>query len=38
MKLKYVIYMTTALSLTSCNDAFLERSPQSLNEQTFWVL
>lgn len=37
MKLKYVIYMTTALSLTSCNDAFLERSPQSLNEQTFWV-
>ena len=37
MKLKYMIYMVAALSLTSCNDAFLERSPQSLNDQTFWT-
>ncbi|WP_455591000.1 RagB/SusD family nutrient uptake outer membrane protein [Bacteroides sp.] len=37
MNLKYMIYMVTALSLTSCNDAFLERSPQNLNDQTFWV-
>lgn len=37
MKLKYIIYTVVALSLTSCNDAFLERSPQSLNDQTFWV-
>lgn len=37
MNLKYMIYMVAALSLTSCNDAFLERSPQNLNDQTFWV-
>ena len=36
MKLKYMIYMSTALLTTGCNDAFLERAPQSLNDQTFW--
>ncbi|WP_294477761.1 RagB/SusD family nutrient uptake outer membrane protein [uncultured Bacteroides sp.] len=36
MKLKYMIYMATTLSLAGCNDAFLERAPQSLNEQTYW--
>lgn len=36
MKLKYMIYMSTALLTTGCNDAFLERVPQSLNDQTFW--
>lgn len=34
MKLKYMIYMSTALLTTGCNDAFLERAPQSLNDQT----
>lgn len=28
--------MSTALLTTGCNDAFLERAPQSLNDQTFW--
>ncbi len=37
MKLKYIFYMAAALSLTGCNDSFLERSPQSLNDQSFWV-
>lgn len=37
MKLKYMIYIGATLSLTSCNDAFLERAPQNLNEQTFWT-
>ncbi len=37
MKLKYMIYIAATLSLTSCNDAFLERAPQNLNEQTFWT-
>lgn len=36
MKLQYLLYMTAALSLTSCNDAFLEREPQSINDGTFW--
>ncbi len=36
MKVKYMIYITAALLTTSCNDAFLERAPQSLNDQTFW--
>ena len=36
MKVKYMIYMTAALLTTGCNDAFLERAPQSLNDQTFW--
>ena len=26
MKLKYVLYMAAALSLTGCNDSFLERA------------
>ena len=37
MKLKYVLYMAAALSLTGCNDSFLERGPQNLNDQSFWV-
>ena len=27
MKLKYILYMAAALSLTGCNDSFLERGP-----------
>ena len=34
MKLKYVLYMAAALSLTGCNDSFLERGPQNLNDQS----
>lgn len=37
MKLKYIFYMTAALSLTGCNDSFLERGPQDLNDQSYWV-
>lgn len=37
MKLKYIYMMAVALSLTSCNDSFLERGPQSLNPQSYWV-
>lgn len=36
MKIQYLLYMAAALSFTSCNDAFLDRSPQSLNDETFW--
>ena len=36
MKLQYLLYMTAALSLTSCNDAFLDRESQSINDGTFW--
>ena len=36
MKLKYIVCIAASLSLAGCNDAFLERAPQSLNEQTFW--
>ncbi len=36
MKVKYMIYITASLLTTGCNDAFLERAPQSLNDQTFW--
>lgn len=38
MKLKYLLYSSIigAATLTSCNDAFLERAPQSINDQTFW--
>lgn len=38
MKLKYLLYSSIlgVASLTSCNDAFLERSPQSINDQTYW--
>ncbi len=31
-----MIYITASLLTTGCNDAFLERAPQSLNDQTFW--
>lgn len=37
MKLKYVLYMAAALSLTGCNDSFLERGSQNLNDQSFWI-
>lgn len=37
MKLKYLFYMAAALSFASCNDDFLERAPQDLNDQTFWT-
>lgn len=41
MKLKHILYssilgVATATSLTGCNDAFLERAPQSLNDNTYW--
>ena len=33
-----IVYIGVAavLSLTACNDSFLERSPQSINDKTFW--
>lgn len=37
MKLKYIFYVAAALSLSSCNDSFLERAPQALNDQSFWM-
>lgn len=38
MKLKYILYSVVGMMLhTSCNDAFLERSSQSLNDETFWT-
>lgn len=38
MKLRYILYSAVGMLLyTSCNDAFLERSPQSLNDNTFWT-
>ena len=38
MKLKYLLYSSIigATTLTGCNDAFLERSPQEINDQTYW--
>lgn len=37
MKLRYILYSAVGILLhTSCNDAFLERSSQSLNDNTFW--
>lgn len=37
MKLKYLFFSAAILSLTtSCNDSFLERAPQQLNEPSFW--
>ena len=36
MKLKYTFILASALFLSSCNDAFLERNPQSFNDGTFW--
>lgn len=37
MKLRYILYSAVGMLLyTSCNDAFLERSPQSLTDNTFW--
>ncbi len=39
MKLKYLLYSSIigTFALTGCNDSFLERSPQSLNDDTFWT-
>ena len=36
MKLKYTFILASALFLSSCNDAFLERNPQDFNDGTFW--
>lgn len=39
MKLKYLLYSSIILgvtTLTGCNDAFLERSPQEINDNTYW--
>ena len=38
MKLRYIFcsFIIGAVVLSSCNDAFLERSPQEINDQTFW--
>lgn len=37
MKLRYILYsMTLGAVLTSCNDSFLERAPQSIVDQTYW--
>ncbi len=35
MKLKYII-IAAAFCLTSCNDSFLEKYPQNVNDATFW--
>lgn len=32
MKLKYIFFLSAALSLTGCNDGFLDRGPQDLND------
>lgn len=38
MKLKYLFYIgVAALSFSSCNDGFLERSPEAINDKTFWT-
>ena len=39
MKLKYLLYSSIigVTTLTGCNDAFLERSPQEINDQTYWT-
>ena len=39
MKRKYLLYslIAGAFTLTGCNDAFLERSSQDLNDETFWT-
>ena len=39
MKRKYLLYslIAGAFTLTGCNDAFLERAPQTLNDETFWT-
>lgn len=36
MKIQYLLYVSAALSLASCNDAFLDREPQSFYDETFW--
>lgn len=36
MKLKYIICVASLLMATGCNDGFLERSPQNINDKTFW--
>ncbi len=38
MKFKYIVYSVIGLMLqTSCNDSFLDRSPQNLNDNSFWT-
>lgn len=37
MKIKSLFYIgIAALALASCNDSFLERAPQNVNDKTFW--
>ena len=37
MKIKNLIYISVAsLALAGCNDGFLERSPEAINDMTFW--
>lgn len=37
MKIKnYILLCVATLLLTGCNDAFLERTPQAINDPTFW--
>lgn len=37
MKLKYLSYIgVAALAMAGCNDSFLDRAPESINDQTFW--
>ena len=37
MKLKYLFLSAALLSLTTgCNDSFLDRAPQELNDASFW--
>lgn len=38
MKTKYLLYIGfAALSLSGCNDGFLDRGPEAINDKTFWV-
>ena len=34
MKIQCLLYVSAALSLISCNDAFLDREPQSIYDET----
>ena len=37
MKIKYLFYIGVAtLALSGCNDGFLERAPEAINDKTFW--
>ena len=39
MKTKYILYIgAAAFALSGCNDSFLEKYPQSINDGTFWTV